>query len=182
MKTPTIVAPSARAEQSEGGYGSLNAESSLDTTCSQKSRVWSVQEPNCCSPAAENSLVTSASLCRFAISSSTGECGLLAGAPLIESSRPLGSSLGLLAALGFTSLASTAVTAGGEGGFALTDGSAGGDGTIPTICFSNDNKGILPISRIEPATVMDMPCSWASGAALVAGESSTKSFLGEPTL
>lgn len=119
------------------------------------------------------------SLCRFAISSSTGECGLLAGAPLIESSRPLGSSLGLLAALGFTSLASTAVTAGGEGGFALTDGSAGGDDRIH---FSEDNKGNLPISRMEPATVMDMPCSGASGAALVAGESSTKSFLGEPTL
>lgn len=34
----------------------------------------------------------------------------------------------------------------------------------------------------EPTTLVDMPCSWASGAALVAGESSAKSFLGEPTL
>lgn len=95
---------------------------------------------------------TSASLCRFAVSSSTGECGLLTGAPLMESSRPLGSSLGLLAALGFTSLAA----GGGEGGFALTDGSAGGGDAIR---FSKGNKGILPVSRTEPATVMGMPCS-----------------------
>lgn len=60
----------------------------------------------------------------------------------MESSRPLGSSLGLLAALGFTSLPSMAALAGGEGGFALTGGSAGGDdanvSTIQSPC-ENDS-------------------------------------------
>lgn len=54
-----------------------------------------------------------------------GEWGLLMAAPLTESSRPLGSSLGLLAALGVTSPLRTVLTevlAGGEGGFALTGG------------------------------------------------------------
>lgn len=40
----------------------------------------------------------------------------------MESSRPLGSSLGLLVALGFTELME--VLAGGEGGFAFTGGSS----------------------------------------------------------
>ncbi len=74
-----------------------------------------------------SSLLTSVSLCLLTTSSSVGECGLLVGAPLVESSRPLGSSLGLLAALGVTSPLSTVVMellAGGVGAFALTGGSA----------------------------------------------------------
>lgn len=85
-----------------------------------------------------NSLFTSVSLCRFAITSSAGECGLFAGPPSIESSRPFGSSLGLLAALGFTSLPRTPVMAGGEGGFALTGGSAGDDAENNYRCCSRD--------------------------------------------
>lgn len=56
-----------------------------------------------------------------------GECGLLAGAPLTGSLKPLGSSRGLLAALGFTlplSAEATELQAGGEGAFALTGASA----------------------------------------------------------
>lgn len=34
--TPTTVTPSACVEESEGGYGSLNVESSLDSPCSDK--------------------------------------------------------------------------------------------------------------------------------------------------
>lgn len=71
---------------------------------------------------AETLVLTSASLCLLATSSCVGECGLLAGAPLTESSSPLGSSLGLLVALGFTLL--LLLLAGGEGGLAFTGGSA----------------------------------------------------------
>jgi len=45
-----------------------------------------------------SSFLTSESLCLLATSSCVGECGLLVGAPLTGSSRPLGSSLGLLVA------------------------------------------------------------------------------------
>lgn len=113
-----ILGPSPYKESEDTGYGSLNVESSLDTT--------------------------SASLCLLVRSSCVGECGLLAGAPLTESSRPLGSSLGLLVALGSTfplSAVLTELLAGGEGGFALTGG-------------------------FEPMTGMDMPWSVAAGAAL----------------
>lgn len=119
------------------------------------------------------------SLCRFAITSSTGECGLFAGPPSIDSSRPFDSSLGLLAALGVTSLPSTAVMAGGEGGFALTGGSAGEDLALQ---FPTSKKELYQLDSLEPTTGMDMPWSWTSGAALDAGESSAKSFLGGLTL
>lgn len=79
----------------------------------------------------EKTLLTSVSLCLLARSSCVGECGLLAGAPLTESSRPLGSSLGLLVALGCASPLSTVLTellAGGEGGLALTEVSSEWDG------------------------------------------------------
>ena len=75
--------------------------------------------------------LTSVSLSLLVMSSSVGECGLLAGAPLIESSRPLGSSLGLLAALGITSPLSSGgveLLAGGEGGFVFIGGSLWGKG------------------------------------------------------
>lgn len=142
------MAPSARVELSDGGYGSLNVESSLDTVCSKKTTLWGSQQLNHLDSPAENSPITSASLCRFAVTSSVGECGLFAGPLSIESSRPLGSSLGLLAALGFTSLPSTAVMAVGEGGFALTEGSAGDETENKLGCFSKVVKIIIPISRM----------------------------------
>lgn len=55
-----------------------------------------------------------------------GECGLLAEALWVGSSRPFGSSLGLLAALGFSLPLRTELMealAGGEAGFALTKAS-----------------------------------------------------------
>lgn len=47
---------------------------------------------------------------------------------------------------------------------------------------SKNNSIHLKNDSLEPTTGMDMPWSGASGAALDAGESSTKSFLGGLTL
>lgn len=88
---------------------------------------------------------------------------------MTESSRPLGSSLGLLAALGVTSSLSASVMeplAGGEGGLALTGGSAGGDGyrheeirsVYPQILADWVNSHWKNDS-LEPMTGMDMPWS-----------------------
>lgn len=68
-------------------------------------------------------MLTSVFFGLLAGSSCVGECGLLEGAPLTESSRPLGSSLGLLVAVGFALLVME-LLAGGEGGFALRGGSS----------------------------------------------------------
>lgn len=57
-----------------------------------------------------------------------GECGLLAGAPFRESSRPLGSSLGLLVALGFSLAADTPLMellGGGDGDLDFTGEGSG---------------------------------------------------------
>lgn len=122
---PTL-GPSPCTKESElGGYGSLNMESSLDTTCHtnrshQQEFIANLTGSKMDQFRAETLVLTSASLCLLATSSCVGECGLLAGAPLTESSSPLGSSLGLLVALGFTLL----LLAGGEGGLAFTGGSA----------------------------------------------------------
>lgn len=74
---------------------------------------------------AQSYFLTSASLCLLARSSCVGECGLLAGAAW-GSSRPFGSSLGLLAAVGCSLPLKTVLMealAGGEGGFALPEAS-----------------------------------------------------------
>lgn len=108
----------------EGGYGSLKVASSFDTTCSSKTQqcqylVHSFKYVNKLSK-----MLTSVFFGLLAGSSCVGECGLLEGAPLTESSRPLGSSLGLLVAVGFA-LPVMELLAGGEGGFALRGGSSG---------------------------------------------------------
>lgn len=131
--TPTALGPSP-CESEDGGYGSLNAESSLGTTCKRKCHNFNLAKS--LNPATNifhthtHTLLTSASLGLLARSSCVGEWGLLAAAaaPLGESSRPLlGSSRGLLVASGSTSSISAAETellGGGEAGFALTAGSA----------------------------------------------------------
>ncbi|TNN65397.1 hypothetical protein EYF80_024337 [Liparis tanakae] len=73
-------------------------------------------------------LPTGGATCLGVTSSCVGECGLLAGAPLTGSSRPLGSSLGLLAALGCTSAMELLLAGGGESGFALTAESSESEG------------------------------------------------------
>lgn len=116
-------------ESEDGGYGSLKAESSFATTCNKKSVNLIYRFHNQRHIYTQHLLVllTSVSLCLLAKSSCVGECGLLTEAPLTGSSRPLGSSWGLLAGLGSSSpLCAVAeeLLAGGEAGFALAAGSS----------------------------------------------------------
>lgn len=132
--TPTMLDVSP-CESEDGGYGSLNAESSFDTTCSKANSVntTALEGSQLKKKRLKKSVIkfknksrthTSVFFGLLVGSSCVGECGLLGGAPLMESSRPLGSSLGLLVAVGFTLLLMELLH-GGEGGFALRGGSSG---------------------------------------------------------
>lgn len=114
-----------------------------------------------------------------------GECGLLVAPPLTGSSRPLGSSLGLLAALGFTSALGTvlmAPLAGGEGGFVLEGGSE--EYSLNISQLSCGVHSFLFESNVfvslEPIAGNDMPGSPAAAAAAlgVGGLSTTSCFGG----
>lgn len=118
----------------------------------------------------------------------------MAAAPLSESSRPLGSSRGLLAAFGFTSPLSTELMellGGGEGGFAFTEAFEPITGMLMLSSATTGDAagpGTSAGGELGPGVGLGVAVGAAVGAAVVgavvaaaavgAGEPSRKSCLG----